>query len=75
MDLVLILLVIWLAGLTVAIFLLDSCQKNQADLLYKLRNDINKTSNGHIFCKSVDKDFNTNCKGITLKDMDMGEKP
>lgn len=72
MDLVLILLVIWLAGLTVAIFLLDSCQKNQADLLYKLRNDINKTSDRHIFCKSEDNDFD--CKGITLKDMEIGEK-
>mgnify|MGYP006988828862 CR=1 FL=1 len=68
-ELILIILILWIGGLTVAVIILDRCLKNQEKLLYLLRNEINSKT-GHIYIKTKDKDFN--CKGITLNDI--GEK-
>ena len=66
-----IILTIWLTIATIAIILMNKILKNHEALLFHLRDEIakNRYKEGHIFCKTTDKDFNT-CKGITLNDME-----
>lgn len=52
-------LIAWNLALTILLIFLMLCQNNQETLLYLLRDEINeyKRKRGHIFCKTVDSDF------------------
>lgn len=70
-TILIIVMILWLGGLSVAVFMIDRLLNTHEYLLYKLRDEINimrnKRAEGHIFCKTVDRDFQ--CKGITLNDI------
>ena len=70
-TLLVIFMILWLVGLSLAVFMIDRLLNTHEYLLYKLRDEIaimrNKRAEGHIFCKTADRDFK--CKGITLNDI------
>lgn len=74
-TILMIVMILWLVGLSVEAFMINKLLNTHEYLLYELRDEINimknKRAGGHIFCKSVDGDFE--CKGITLNDI-KGEK-
>lgn len=54
------LLIFWNLGLTALLFFVMLCQDNQEKLLYCLRDEVYEckmNQQGHIFCKTVDGDF------------------
>lgn len=53
-------LIAWNLALTILLIFLMLCQNNQEKLLYYLRNEVYEykmNQQGHIFCKTVDGDF------------------
>ena len=54
-------LIAWNLALTLLLMFIMLCQNNQEKLLYFLRNEVyecKQKQEGHIFCKTVDSDFN-----------------
>lgn len=71
-ELVQVFLCVWVMFLTVELYLFNRIINKHEELLYLLRDRINslESKRGHIFCKTVDKDFG--CKKISEEDMNNG---